>query len=126
MLNELGEKVEDKINDLERTDMAFVTLESLDNKHYVMNETVNARKCCFHFRKAVIRGNVIQITHAADPGEVNWENLSIKEEMQKCRRVIIWVASLLMVGACLGINYGIRAWQLLLKEDGAVNDSKVL
>lgn len=80
-----------------------------------MSEAYNKKQCCFRFRNATIRGNIIQITHAADPSEVNWENLSIKEEMQKCRRVIIWVVSLLMVGACLGINYAIKYWQQLIK-----------
>lgn len=36
--------------------------------------------------------------------------------MQKCRRVVIWVVSLLMVGACLGINYAIKYWQEEIKR----------
>ena len=75
-MKELGAKVDTKVQDLSKTDMAFVSLESLENKHFVINQT--SRRCCFQFRQAMIRDKVIRITHAADPTDVHWENLAIE------------------------------------------------
>jgi hypothetical protein len=68
------------------------------------------RFICCHTNDLKIQGKFPLAREAPEPEDIIWENLSYPSTEKKLRRLGTYLSSLLVIGICFAILYGISSY----------------